>query len=101
MNEYTALFDLLTKGGLLTALGIALVGGHRGWYVWQRTHERELQAKDDIIKDKNDALEKLEKDKNEIIAKCEKDRDYWRDFSIRVLTANERTLERVGDIAQK
>lgn len=90
MVETVALVDLITKGSLLTALAVALIGGMKGWYVWRHTHEKELKDKDSVISDRNETIKKLEKD-----------RDYWRTIALRILTANEKTLAQIVDITQK
>jgi hypothetical protein len=94
MLDITSGIDILTKGGMLAALAIALLGGYRGWYVWGPTHDKEIKVKDDTFL-------KMETEKNETIGKLEKDRDYWKEFSLRLLTANEKTLDKVVDFAQK
>jgi hypothetical protein len=80
MTDVASLIDLLTKGGLLTALVIALIGGMKGWYVWGFQHKAALEAQQtnhiEAIKGKDTQIEELRKD-----------RDYWRDQAVRTLSA--------------
>ncbi len=85
MTETATLIDLITQGGLLSALILALIGGQRGWYVWG-THHTEVirsqkQSYDEALKEKNVQLEDLQKDRN-----------YWRDHAMRVLSTTDRAV---------
>lgn len=82
MNDIATVADLLTKGGLVSALVLALVGGMRGWYVWKNMHETR-------IKDLADQLVEIRKD-----------RDYWRDTALRSIAATSRVAT-VVEAAQK
>ena len=101
MDDIATLLDLLARGSVVTALGFALFGGHRGWYVWGRTHENELAEKDKTIADRDATIKELKAENEKILQKLEGDRNYWRDIALRVLTANEQTLSKVVDMAQK
>lgn len=71
MTDISALIDLITRGGLLSALIIALLGGMKGWYVWGYQHkammDAEVEAHAEAIKEKNQQIEDMKED-----------RDYWR-----------------------
>lgn len=67
--DLVTLIDLISRGGLVGALLMALVGGMKGWYIWRNSHEtltKELQERIDALTE---------------------DRNYWRDQAIRALTA--------------
>jgi hypothetical protein len=72
MTDVATVADLLTKGGLVTALVLALVGGMRGWYVWKNVYESRVL------------------DMNTQISEMRKDRDYWRDQAVRAMSATTR-----------
>jgi hypothetical protein len=72
MSDVATIADLLTKGGLVTALVLALVGGMRGWYVWKNVHETRVK----------DLLDQL--------AEIRKDREYWRETALRTISATSR-----------
>lgn len=82
MDGIAATVDLITRGGVITLLVMALVGGMRGWYVWGTTHDKELLEKDKVIEDKE-----------RTIVKTEKDRDYWRDVAVRTLSVGEKAIK--------
>jgi len=72
--DLVTLIDLISRGGLVGALLVALVGGMKGWYIWKTSHEtlmKELQERIDALTE---------------------DRDYWRDQAIRALTAANRVV---------
>ena len=85
MMEFTTLIDLLTKGGLVTALLVALWGGMRGWYVWKCTHE-------ETIKSLNETITRTRDERDKQITDLQKDRDYWRDQAIRCMGNSGRML---------
>jgi hypothetical protein len=72
MSDVATVADLLTKGGLVSALILALVGGMRGWYVWKNVYETRSA------------------DLNNQIVELRKDRDYWRDQAVRAMSATSR-----------
>lgn len=72
--DFATLIDLVSRGGLIGALLIALVGGMRGWYIWKAPH-------DAIVKELQDRIDTLTVD-----------RDYWRDQAIRALTTASRAV---------
>lgn len=85
MTELTTLIDLFTKGGLVTALLVALWGGMRGWYVWKDTHE-------DALKVLQETLKHTRQEKDKQIEDLHGDRDYWREQAIRCMSNNGRLV---------
>ncbi len=85
MTEATSVVDLLTRGGLLSALVIALIGGMRGWYIWGTQHREIVASKD---KTHQEAIQ----EKNTQIDDLRKDRDYWREQAIRALSTTGRAV---------
>lgn len=57
MIDIATTIDIVSRGGLVAALLIALIGGMRGWYLWKGSHEtitRNLQEElDRTIEDRN------------------------------------------------
>lgn len=66
--DLITLIDLISRGGLVSALLVALIGGMRGWYVWKGSHET-------LVKELQERIETMTVD-----------RDYWRDQAIKALT---------------
>lgn len=66
--DLVTLIDLISRGGLVSALLVALIGGMRGWYVWKGSHEA-------LVKELQERIETMTVD-----------RDYWRDQAIKALT---------------
>lgn len=66
--DLVSLIDIVSRGGLIAALLIALVGGMRGWYVWKSAH-------DALIKELQDRITTMTTD-----------RDYWREQAVKALT---------------
>lgn len=82
MGDIAATIDLLTRGGLVTALVLALVGGMRGWYVWKNVHDASIKYLSDQLVD------------------MRKDRDFWREQAIRAMNATS-TAIKIVDTVQK
>ncbi len=74
MLDLTTIIDLVSRGGLLTALLLALIGGMRGWYIWKGAH-------DSIV---NGLTERL--------TATTVDRDFWRDQAIKALTVANKSV---------
>lgn len=85
MSDTTALIDLITRGGLLSALLVALMGGMRGWYVWGSQH------KDTLTLIENNHKQAIA-DKNSQIEDLRKDRDYWKTAAISALSTAGRSV---------
>ena len=79
MVDIPVLIDVITKGGLLSALIIALVGGMKGWYVWKHVYDAAIKTADE---NHAEAI----KDKEEQLVDCRQDRDYWRDQAVKALS---------------
>lgn len=85
MNDIPTVVDLLTRGGLLTALIIALIGGMRGWYIWGTQHKEILASAE---KSHADAIA----EKNEQLDDMKEDRDYWRNQARTALSGTVRAV---------
>ncbi len=92
MGELTTFIDLITRGGLVTALIIALIGGMRGWYVWKDVHE----DSNEVLKNQ---LEEMKKSCDKQLDDIIKDRNYWRDQAVRSMTNNGRITDVTEAIA--
>ncbi len=66
--DFVTLIDLISKGGLVSALLVALIGGMKGWYIWRGSH-------DTLVKELQDRIDTMTVD-----------RDYWRDQAVKALT---------------
>ncbi len=88
MVDIPVLIDLITKGGLVSALIIALVGGMKGWYVWKHVY-------DAAIKTAETNHEEAIKEKEEQLADCRQDRDYWRNQAVKTLSIGGRAVTAV------
>lgn len=97
MTETTTIVDLLTRGGLLTALVIALVGSMRGWYIWGSQHKEIVATAEkthtEAMAAKSAQLEEIRADKNKQIEDLKRDRDYWKDHSMRLLSTTGRVVD--------
>src|SRR5688500_4586940 len=105
MIDFVTTLDILSKLGLLGGLILAIYGGMHGWYIWKGAHEKLIEA---ITTGHTSEVASLRQSQEDHIAtlrkeveKLQEDRDYWRNISIRVLTANEKTLNQMIDITQK
>jgi hypothetical protein len=74
MLDLTTLVDLVSRGGLLTALLLALVGGMRGWYICKGAHDSIVQGL------------------TERLNATTVDRDFWRDQAIKALTVANKSV---------
>lgn len=97
MTDVTTLIDLITRGGLVTALIIALVGGMKGWYVWKNAHEEAVKTLQSLVDENKIEYEKREEASRQNhtrqIEEIRKDRDYWRDQAIRSMSATGRITD--------
>ena len=85
MVDIPVLIDLITRGGLVSALIIALVGGMRGWYVWKHVHEEAIRAAEEKYED-------AMKNKDEQLVECRQDKEYWKNQAIKLLSTTERAV---------
>lgn len=83
MGDVATTVELLTRGGLVTALILALIGGMRGWYVWRGVHES-------AIKGLSDQLVEMKTDRN-----------YWRDQAVRAMTVGGKVASIAESTVQK
>lgn len=83
MADIANLVDLITRGGLITTLIIALFGGWKEWYVWGPIYKERMREKDE-------QLNNLKAEKETQLKDITRDRDYWRDQAIRCITSAER-----------
>lgn len=74
MLDITTIVDLVSRGGLVAALLLALVGGMRGWYIWKTSH-------DTIVNGLTERVEAITTD-----------RDFWRDQAIQALTVASKSV---------
>ena len=88
MVDIPVLIDLITRGGLLSALIIALVGGMKGWYVWKHVHEESIRAAEEKYED-------AMKSKEEQLIECRQDKEYWKNQAIKLLSTTERVVTAV------
>lgn len=74
MLDIATIVDLVSRGGLVAALLLALIGGMRGWYVWKGSH-------DTIVLGLTERLNATTVD-----------RDFWRDQAIKALTVANKSV---------
>lgn len=85
MIDLSTFVDLITRGGLLTALILALIGGMKGWYIWKDVHDKMItDLQNQLALDRKDTVERL--------AEITREKEYWRDQAVRALTAVDRTV---------
>jgi hypothetical protein len=84
------LFKFLQNGGILAAALLVAWGGYKGYWIFGPQHDREMKLKDEIIAQRDIAVESLTRD-----------RDYWRGQAWETKEVAKRTTRIVERAAER